>query len=277
MSRSSTYIGPAGSRPLIAAVAFAVVATVTAQPRTLHDSGDPTLALTPTLQVSAPAPSGSAPPNPDPHNLEGVWWLDGYEYLLGPEPGVPPPLKSEYMRILERRIRAKNSGRPEADSNTDCLPSGMPRVTENTYPVEIVQTPGRITMLYEGAHNLRRIWLDRPHPEDPGSTFMGHSVGHWEGDTLVVDTVGRNDRTQLDAEGSSHSAGIHIVERYRKIEQGAKLELVTWIDDPVTLEHPFTYRRTYFWRPDIRPMEYVCEENNRNVPVDGITTTGAIE
>src|ERR1700731_1575565 len=78
-------------------------------PKTLLNSGDPTLALTPPLRGARAAPPGSAPPNSDPRNLEGVWWLEGYEYMLGPEPGVPPPLKPEYMRVLERRIRAKNS------------------------------------------------------------------------------------------------------------------------------------------------------------------------
>src|SRR5580698_6544728 len=113
--------------------------------RTLHDSGDPTLALTPGLRGAEKAPPGTPPGNPDPHDLNGVWWLSGYQYLLGPEPGVAPPLKPEYMAILERRIRAKNRGTPEADASTQCLPHGMPRIMESPYPIEIVQTPERIT------------------------------------------------------------------------------------------------------------------------------------
>ena len=242
-----------------------------AAPATLNNSGDATLELTPPLRWATPAPPGSAPPNSDPRNLEGVWWLQGYEYMLGPERGVAPPLKPVYMRILERRIRAKNRGTPEADASTQCLPHGMPRLMESPYPIEIVQSPGRITFLHEVAHNLRRIWLNRPHPQNPGNTFMGDSVGHWEGDTLVVDSVGFNERTFIDDEGSSHSTRLHTVERYRKIEGGAQLELLMTVEDPVTLEHPYTYRRVFHWRPDIRPQEYVCEENNRNAPVDGIT------
>jgi hypothetical protein len=240
-------------------------------PRTLHDSGDPTLALTPGLRGSPPAPPGSAAPNSDPHNFEGVWWMSGYQYLLGPDIGVPPPLKPEYMRILERRIRAKNRGTPEADASTQCLPHGMPRVMESPYPIEIVQTPGRITFLHEVAHNVRRIWLDRSHPKDLRPTFLGDSVGHWEGDTLVVDTIGLNDRTFIDDEGSSHSTQLHVVERYRKIDGGSKLDLTITLDDPVTLEHPYSYHRILHWRPDVRPQEYICEENNRNAPVNGVT------
>jgi hypothetical protein len=240
-------------------------------PTTLHNSGDPTLALTPGLRGATRAPKGAAPGNLDPHDLEGVWWLQGYQYLLGPEPGVPPPLKPDYMRILERRIRAKNRGTPEADASTQCLPHGMPRIMESPYPIEIVQTPGRITFLHEVAHNLRRIWLNRDHPKHVTPSFLGDSVGHWEGDTLVVDTIGLNDRTFIDDEGSSHSTQEHVVERFRKIDDGATLELIMTVEDPVTLEHPYSYRRLYRWRPDVRPQEYVCEENNRNAPVNGVT------
>ncbi len=250
---------------------FAAGANAAPTPKTLNNSGDPTLALTPPLRGAVTAPPGSAPPNPDPHNFEGVWWLQGYEYMLGPEPGVAPPLKPEYMGILERRIRAKNRGTPEADASTQCLPHGMPRLMESPYPIEIVQTPGRLTFLHEVAHNVRRIWLSREHPAHPVPTFLGDSVGKWDGDTLVVDTIGLNDRTFIDDEGSSHSTSEHTVERYRKIDGGAKLELIMTVEDPVTLEHPYSYRRVYAWRPDVRPQEYVCEENNRNAPVDGVT------
>jgi hypothetical protein len=241
------------------------------RPTTLYNSGDPTLALTPGLRGATAAPKGAPAGNPDPHDLEGVWWLTGYEYLLGPEPGVAPPLKPDYLRVLERRIRAKNRGTPEADASTQCLPHGMPRVMESPYPIEIVQTPGRITFLHEVAHNIRRIYLDQAHPKHVALSFLGNSVGHWEGDTLVVDTVGLNDRTFIDDEGSSHSTQEHVIERYRKIDNGASLELIMTVEDPVTLEHPYSYRRVFRWRPDVRPQEYVCEENNRNAPVNGVT------
>jgi hypothetical protein len=241
------------------------------RPTTLYNSGDPGLTLTPPLGGARTAPKGSPPPSPDPRNLEGVWWVQGYEYMLGPSPGVPPPLKAEYLKILERRIRAKNSGKPEADASTQCFPHGMPRVMESPYPIEIVQTEGRITFLHEVAHNVRRIWLSRPHPQHVTASFLGDSVGHWEGDTLVVDTVGLNDRTFIDDEGSSHSTQEHVIERYRKINGGTQLELIMTVEDPVTLEQPYSYRRVFHWRPDVRPQEYVCEENNRNAPVDGVT------
>jgi len=241
------------------------------RPKTLDNSGDPTLALTGPLRGSGPAPAGSKPPNPDPKNFEGVWWLKGYEYMLGPAPGVEPPLKPQYMEILKRRIRAKNAGTPETDTATRCLPHGMPRLMESPYPIEIVQTPSRITLLHEVAHNIRRFYLNQQHPKDLKPTYLGHSVGHWEGDTLVVDTIGINGESFIDDEGSSHSDKEHIVERFHKIDGGRQLQVDTTVEDPVTLEHPYSYSRFFQWRPDVRPAEYICEENNRNAPVNGVT------
>ena len=87
----------------------------------------------------------------------------------------------------------------------------------------------------------------------------------------MVETTRINDRTFIDDEGSAKSTSLKTTERFRKINGGAGLEMIMTIDDPVTLEHPYSYRRVYQWRPDVRPMEYVCEENNRNAPVDGVT------
>jgi hypothetical protein len=241
------------------------------RPKTLDNSGDPTLALTGPLRGSTTAPAGSAPPNPDPKNFEGVWWLKGYEYMLGPAPGIEPPLKPQYMEILKRRIRAKNAGKPETDTSTQCYPHGMPRLMESPYPIEIVQTPGRVTILHEVAHEVRRFYLNQEQPKNPKISFLGHSVAHWEGDTLVVDTIGIDGRSFIDDEGSSHSDKEHIIERFHKIDGGRQLQVDTTVEDPVTLEHPYSYSRYFQWRPDVRPAEYICEENNRNAPVNGVT------
>ena len=246
-------------------------AQTASRPKTLDNSGDPTQALTGPLRGSTVAAAGSAPPNPEPKDFQGVWWLKGYEYMLGPAPGVEPPLKPEYMEILKRRIRAKNRGVPETDTSTQCYPHGMPRLMESPYPIEIVQTPGRVTILHEVAHEVRRFYLNQQQPKDVKLSFLGHSVAHWEGDTLVVDTVGIDGRSFIDDEGSSHSDKEHIVERFHKIDGGRQLQVDTTVEDPVTLEHPYSYSRFFQWRPDIRPAEYICEENNRNAPVNGVT------
>ena len=241
------------------------------RPLRLNNSSDPLLTLTPPLGRGGPPEANGPTSNADPRDLEGVWWLNGYEYLLGPEPGVPPPLKPQYMKVLEDHIRSKNRGFPIADASTDCKPHGMPRLMESPYPIEIVQTPGQVTFLHEVAHNLRRIYLDQPQPATITPSYLGHSVGKWEGDTLVVDTLGLNTKTFIDDEGSQHSDKLHITERYKKVLGGRALELTMTVEDPVTLEKPYSYKRYYTWRPEIRPAEYICEENNRNAPVDGVT------
>ena len=240
-------------------------------PPNLNGSTDPTLQLTASRVAENWAPEGSAPPNPDPHDLNGVWWLGGYQYMLGPELYVMPPLKPQYVKLLEERIRKKNAGRPETDAATQCFPHGMPRIMESPYPIEIVQTDGQITFLHEVAHNLRRIYMNRPPPADWPLSFLGYSNGRWEGDTLVVETTRINDRSFIDDEGSAKSTSLKTTERFRKVDGGRRIEMTMTIDDPVTLEHPYSYKRYYYWRPDVRPMEYVCEENNRNAPVDGVT------
>jgi hypothetical protein len=121
-------------------------------------------------------------------------------------------------------------------------------------------------------HSFRIIHMDnKDPPADYQPSYLGYSRGYWDGDTLVVTTTRINDRTFIDDEGSSKSTSLKTTERFRKIDGGKQLEMVITIDDPVTLEHPYSYTRYYQWRPDTRPMEYVCEENNRNAPVNGVT------
>jgi len=142
---------------------------------------------------------------------------------------------------------------------------------ESPYPIRIVQTPGQVTLLHEVAHNVRKFYLDQEHPKNLKPTYLGHSVGRWEGDTLVVDTIGLNDKTFIDDEGSSHSTQIHVVERIRKVNGGNDLEDTLTVTDPVTLTKPYSFKRIYKWRPDVKPAEYICEENNRNAPEGGVT------
>jgi hypothetical protein len=240
-------------------------------PPNLNGSADPTLKLYASRVAENWAPPGSAPPNPDPRDFNGVWWLGGYQYMLGPELYVMPPLKPQYVKLLEQRIRKKNEGRPEADAATQCFPHGMPRIMESPYPIEIVQTDKQITLLHEVAHNLRRLYIDRPAPADWPLSFLGYSNAHWDGDALVVETTRINDRSFIDDEGSAKSTSLKTTERFRKVDGGRRIEMIMTIDDPVTLEKPYSYKRYYYWRPDVRPMEYVCEENNRNAPVNGVT------
>jgi hypothetical protein len=144
-----------------------------------------------------------------------------------------------------------------------CLPSGIPRQTFAPYPIQFVQTPKQIVILYEYEHFFRVIPVDgRGHPANPEPSWMGHSVGRWDGDTLVVDTVGLNDKTWLDAGGHMHSDQLHVVERYR-LQDAQTIDWEVTIDDPKIFTKPWAVSRTLLLKPGWELLEYVCEENNR--------------
>ena len=140
------------------------------------------------------------------------------------------------------------------------------------FPMQMYQLPDRILQVYEGgAHMWRVIYMDgRPHPKGDqlNPTYLGHSVGHWEGDTLVVDVVGFNDRTWLDASGHRHTEQLHVIERYTRINENI-LHYQATIDDPGAYSKPWTVGWKISWMPGMEPLEYVCQENNKDVTVNG--------
>ena len=148
---------------------------------------------------------------------------------------------------------------------TSCAPFGIPRLMNHAGPLEILQTPGRVLMLFETGNSQRQIWTDgRGHPADLDSTWMGNSIGRWDGDTLVVDTIGQDDKTVVDNYRTPHSAKIHVVERWKMINDGQKLQVTYTVDDPDAFNAPWSAIRNY--RRVQQPMsEEVCAENNRNL------------
>lgn len=150
---------------------------------------------------------------------------------------------------------------------------GFPMGMESPSLFQISITPEEALFVFV-TQDVRHVYTDgRPHaPQDElWPTRMGDSIGRWEGDTLVIDTVALNDKTRIDEEGITHSDQLHVVERIRKIDGGKQLESLITITDPVMFTKPWTTKRLYKARPDVRVMEYVCEENNRNAPENGVT------
>jgi hypothetical protein len=149
-----------------------------------------------------------------------------------------------------------------------CLPPGGPRLMATPYPMEIIQQPEhkRIFMVFEGAtHIWREIYMDgRPHPQGDSlnPTYLGHSVGHWDHDTLVVDVVGFNENTWLDYYGHPHTDLLHVVERFRRLNKGT-LHYEALIDDPGAYSKPWTVAWNIPWSADGELTEYICQENNR--------------
>jgi len=208
-----------------------------------------------------------------PRDLDGVWYTRGYDRTYRQLDKSMPPFTERGQREWDEHIRQEKAGTPIADASTQCKPHGVPRIMASPYPIQIIAAPGEINIVHEVGHNQRIIYLDQPHPANPKRTYLGHSVGHWEGDTLVVDTTAYNTNTMVDEEGIGHSEQLHVVERIRKVEDGKRLEDLMTIEDPVYFTKPWQAVRLYDYRPDTDILEYVCEENNRNAPgADGKTT-----
>jgi hypothetical protein len=202
-------------------------------------------------------PSGPAPRLPNGHvDLSGVWQGGGPVGNIadGLAKREALPIRPEYQTIMDSR-NAKDD--PEAN----CLPTGVPR--RDPYPWRILQTPALTFMLFEGnIHSYRQIFMDgRTHPADLDPTWYGHSVGQWEGDTLVVDSVGFNDKFWFDFRGTPHTEKLHTIERYTRTNMGT-LVIETTIDDLGAYTKPFRVSFTARLRPGEELMEYICNENN---------------
>jgi hypothetical protein len=193
-------------------------------------------------------------------DLNGLWGPDRtfiYDISSALKKGDTLPLQPWAEQLAAKRMSKDD---PEAN----CLPGGVPRMAP--YPWKIVQQPKLIVLLFEGnIHSYRQIFMDgRAHPADPDPTWYGHSVGKWDGDTLVVDSVGFNDKFWFDFAGHPHTDKLHVTERYRRPDY-SHLEFEVVIDDPGAYTKPFTMYGHSPLMEDAELMEYVCNENNQDV------------
>ena len=191
-------------------------------------------------------------------------------------PQADPPLKPEYLaqwQAREAQRRAADArGEPLATAATFCLPQGMPAMMGGggPFPTEILLSDGQVTVIQEAYTQVRRIYLDRPQVRlaeiEPG--FYGRSVGRWEDDTLVVDTIGIKDTVRY--RDIPHSLNMRITERIRRVEPDVLEDDIT-IVDPDVLEEPWRFIFTLRRLPDYEMMEYVCEDNREYADSDGTT------
>lgn len=164
-----------------------------------------------------------------------------------------------FLPEAEERYKAAN---PLDNTSMHCLPPGISFLMLVAYPIAIVRAPGRVVLIHEYMNQVRWIYTDgQGHPKDLEHTWLGDSVGKWEGDTLVVDTIGFNDKSWLDLHGMTHSNELHTVERFHR--RGAVLEYSLTIEDPKTFSQPWTVHLDYEAKPDWKIAEFVCEENNK--------------
>ncbi|HEY7388751.1 MAG TPA: hypothetical protein VH640_09585 [Bryobacteraceae bacterium] len=185
-------------------------------------------------------------------DLSGVWVISGSTDLPS-DPAYLPAAKKLYE---ERRASGKS------DPEKQCLPNGVVRI--EPLPYKIVQTPKLVVLLSEGnTHSYRRFFLDgRPHDLDlEPNTWNGNSIGHWEGDTLVVDSVGFNDKSWLDSTGKPHSEALHVIERYSRPDLN-HLEIGYTLDDPQEFSEPYTFTRRFTRVVGRDLKEYFCAMNS---------------
>jgi len=221
-----------------------------------------------------------AQPASHPPDLTGVWGID--RGGPGSDPKFRPPapsalvLKPEYDRPYQER-RAKESAaaqRGEQLDNTSarCIPYGVPTMMSIAiYPVEFIQTPKQVTIISEAFSEVRRVYLDRPQAklDEVAPGYYGRSVGHWDGDTLVVDTIGIKP-TVSGYRGIPHSPRMRVTERISLLSPEILHDQVT-IDDPVVLEMPVTYTAAFKRMPsDYEMVEFVCDNNREYVDEKGI-------
>jgi hypothetical protein len=177
---------------------------------------------------------------------------------------IPSDLKPEEIASwASDLVTARSDALGRDDQAVRCLPEG-PRFSHfPAFPKKIVQTPGLMIVLAEDL-TYRQIFTDgRPLPKDPSPSFTGYSVGRWEGDTLVVETIGYKDATWLDFAGHPHSEHLRVVERYRRLSIG-RMEIEETFDDPQIFSRPLKVRVTATLVPDTDLLEYVCAENERD-------------
>jgi hypothetical protein len=183
-----------------------------------------------------------------------------------PAPIPPPPLKPEHLADWQARQKKTREmearGEPVYTHYAACIPDGMPAMMMAMFPLEVLQTPGQITIIEEAYNQVRRIWLDQKQLEiadaEPG--FWGHSVARWEGSTLVVDTVGIKERVRF--RDAPHSDQMRISERMSMLSPDMFQNEVT-ITDPVYLTGPWTFTYMYKRKPGYKLYEYVCEDNRQ--------------
>ena len=208
--------------------------------------------------ITTKAPVGPLPRQANGRpDLTGLWLRR--EGTTNISQGLP---KGETMPLRPETLKRMQALQAKDDPQTNCLPLPTPR--GNPYPFRMVETPTHLFIINESMHGYRQVFMDgRKHPEDLDPTWHGHSIGRWEGDTLVVDTVGFNDLTWFDNYGHLHSDKMRVVERFTRTDLGT-LRMEILIDDLVAYTRPFTLTFIAYLMPDQELMEYMCEENNQD-------------
>ncbi|MDP9084886.1 MAG: hypothetical protein M3N50_14155 [Pseudomonadota bacterium] len=214
-----------------------------------------------------------------PDDFSGTW---AHDMMAGVNPGrarpddkvftmtdgTVIPLLPRAEKLYRERVAMGMTDHAYANTSSRCLPIGTPgNMMGAPYPVQIVQRPEFMAILFEEGWQFRTVYMNRKHPDELIPSFMGHSIGHWEGKTLVIDTVSMREETTLNSVGLPHSAEMHVVERIKRLAPD-RLEDVIEITDPQTYSKPFAFT-SIFNKSDEDLIEYICENSKVEVTPDG--------
>jgi hypothetical protein len=208
--------------------------------------------------------SASAPKTPDGKpDLSGVWVTRaGYTGNVAKD---LKPGEVSFQPWAEALYKHRQGNESKEDPQAYCVLSGVPREHVVPYPFKILNSNGVIVILYEALHSYRQIYMDgRTLPKDPNPAWMGYSVGHWEGDTLVVQSAGFVDNNWLDNSGHPGTEALRLTERFRRTDFG-HIDLQMTIDDPKAYTKPWTVNLQFTAQPDTDLIEYVCDENEKDL------------
>jgi hypothetical protein len=232
------------------------------------------LALSPAILAQTAAHSGVKKSDSVTHarDLNGVW-----ANITEMAPSFNPKEDPSFQSWAEVKWKANKNddpgqpiitnGRVDLDPTVaSCFPTGMPRLMTEVFPFEIVQLRDRVLILFEKDYAVSHIWTDgRKLPEDPDPSYMGQSIGKWDGDTLVVDTIGLKDVTWLDRSGHPHSDALHVNWRVRRVNHD-RLQIDWSFDDPKAFTKSWTGRSIYRYHPDWTLEEFIsCEDRLSHV------------
>ncbi len=270
-----TFAAALAAVSLTAAICLGVPAAAQA-PVAAPPSGSVAAASGPKAATTAAA---AAPEVERIHGINGEWERYpmrsaglGSKAVDGPPPPAPipePPLKPQYLgkwRAKQAEVkRLTDAGHPPANNYSNCIPDGMPAMMMAMFPLEVLETPGQVTVIEEAFNQVRRVYLGDKlmAPQDAEPRFWGHSAGHWEGDTLVVDTVGVKDYVRF--RNVPHSNMMRIHERIRLVAPNFMEDRVT-VTDPEYLTAPWKWTWMYRRWPGYKIQEYVCENNRYHTP-----------
>ena len=239
------------------------------------------LAVAPVLLAQSAVQAGAAKVTPD---FSGIWMRAETARRFNQETPPMQPWAAEQVRAVREGVRDPSEeflptalslrgprnwakGRDDMDPLIFCAPPGPTRILMLPRPFQIVQSPSRVLMLFEWDHLVRQIWTDgRGHAEGFPRTWMGGAIGRWDGDTLIVDTIGLNEYTWVDSFGHPQTEAMHIVERYRRVAYET-LEVDLTFDDPEAYTRPWTGHYVFKLRPNREIQEHNACEDRLELPV----------